>query len=89
MRNGNIPEGVQVLHKCDNRGCVNPDHLFLGTPKVNSTDMVRKGRCGKLTLKEVSEIRASTLPVQSLAGLYGVTPKNIEFILNRRTWKSL
>lgn len=41
---GPIPDGMWVLHRCDNRPCVNPDHLFLGDAKANAEDMVSKGR---------------------------------------------
>lgn len=44
VTNGPIPEGMNVLHRCDNRTCCNPQHLFLGTQSDNLLDASRKGR---------------------------------------------
>src|SRR5439155_26467186 len=64
---GPIPKGMDVLHTCDNRVCVKPEHLFLGNAKSNSDDKIRKGRArwqacetnsrAKLTNVQVREIR--------------------------------
>jgi len=44
LANGSIPPGMMVLHKCDNRACVNSEHMFLGSAQENTDDMVSKGR---------------------------------------------
>lgn len=64
---GKVFDGLWVLHKCDNRSCVRPEHLFLGTNQDNVDDMVKKGRAKtyrgenhiqhKLTQAQVNEIR--------------------------------
>ena len=96
-----IPQGLQVLHKCDNPACIYPKHLFLGTDKDNVKDKISKNRqaCvkgnknpkSKLTEKDVLDIRASYIPMKvSFAALgrkYNVTPENISSIIHRETWK--
>ena len=49
LTNGQIPDGIEVCHHCDNPACVRPDHLFLGTQNDNIQDGINKGR---INLKE-------------------------------------
>lgn len=102
LQNGPITNGLHCLHKCDNPPCINPDHLFLGTPADNAKDKVKKGRQShavifqgeeyphsKLTTKDVLEIREKYPDVsqRALGRIYGVSQHMIWQIINRRRWK--
>ena len=96
LAHGLIPEGMYVCHHCDNRACVNPAHLFLGTAADNSKDMVNKGRAAhnrgglagaaKLTLPEVLVIRKSDELQRVLADRYNVSPSAISLLKSGKTW---
>ena len=79
---GPIPDGVRVLHRCDNPACTNVAHLFLGSQGDNVRDMASKGRHGKSTLTneqcdEIRERRANGEKVHPLAAEYGVYPLSL------------
>lgn len=96
MLKGQIPDGRLVLHKCDVRSCVNPEHLFLGSAKDNSDDMISKGRqvvargirraAAKLNDQKVREIRASKDSRSVLAARYGVHVQVISSVRHRKAW---
>lgn len=99
IHNGPIPEGLWVLHRCDNRRCVNPEHLFLGTHEENMRDMREKGRASsgearynaKLTESDVAEIRrlrAEGSRLRPLAERFGVTVQVVSSIALGRKWRS-
>lgn len=92
--NGKIEGGAIVCHRCDNRACVNPDHLFVGQPKDNSKDMVDKRRSARgeghgrsrLTEDDVYAIRKSVASNKILAEAFGVSERTIRDVKARRTW---
>lgn len=90
---GPIPDGLCVLHKCDNPPCVRPDHLFLGTRTDNNADKVMKGRTvSRLTAAQVGDIRnrrSQGVTVKSLAVEHRVHPATIRSIIRRVNWKHL
>lgn len=59
---GQIPEGMQVLHRCDNTGCVNPEHLFHGTNMDNVLDKMKKRRCANQYFRDVGQGPELTYP---------------------------
>ena len=100
LYNGQIPKGMCVLHHCDNPGCVNPEHLFLGTQLDNIKDMIKKGRFvsgelsggSKLSTNQVIEIRNKYVPrkytLSMLSNEYKVSTRCIWEILKNKTWRT-
>jgi hypothetical protein len=98
LAHGPIPDGLYVLHRCDNPACARPDHLFLGTHADNMADMARKGRqrrgeanlSSRLSVNAVRAIRrryeGGGESHRSLARTFGVAPNAIRKIVKRHTW---
>lgn len=99
--NGDIPDGYEVCHRCDNPCCINPEHLFVGTRQDNIDDRERKHRNvikigeeqprSKLTKKLVKDARWERAnkgtSFQKLAERYGVSKKTIQNAIKGVTWK--
>jgi len=95
---GSIPEGMCVLHHCDNPGCCNPEHLYLGTKADNVADMLIRGRGrnsgrnahSKLTNELIPEVRRryaeGGMTQRELAAEYNVDQSQISRIVNNHTW---
>ena len=99
-----LPDGACVLHKCDNRKCLNPDHLFIGDRFDNMRDMLKKGRHktnprrgeenhnAKLTTNDVWKIvrmRGNGIPRKEIAAAIGVSVQAIDHVIYGQTWKHI
>ncbi len=93
LTHGPIPEGLDVLHTCDNPPCVRSSHLFLGTDADNAADKVAKGRqAAKLTGLHVGEIlrrRAAGETGVAIAAAFGIAQSTVSEIVTGRTWAHL
>jgi hypothetical protein len=99
---GPIPEGKQVLHRCDNPGCINPSHLWIGMDADNQADSVAKGRHArgeshgrsKLSWSQVQEIRSQyqrgshEFGSYALARHYGISRREIRDVVRGQSWRT-
>jgi hypothetical protein len=99
ITNGEIINGLHVLHKCDVGICVRPDHLFLGTHTDNMQDMIKKdrahylsgesNRASKLTRLQVDEIRRirNHTTLDQLSRQFNVSVSTVMNVIHFRTWR--
>jgi len=93
LHRGPIPKGKHVLHKCDIRCCVYPDHLYVGTHQDNMRDMHERGRHGmaKLTKADIPHIRSLLergYKAKDIAYAWGVDRSAISHIKRGATWRN-
>lgn len=99
---GQIPDGLWVLHRCDTPACVNPEHLFLGTPSDNTKDMLSKGRRQVLRGENHPMSRFSErfvwalrkldrfgIPIADLARMYGLSYFAVHQLCRGRGWSHI
>lgn len=97
---GNIPDGLHVLHRCDNPRCVNPDHLFIGSHADNMKDKTTKGRAhgahpgsdhhkAKLTDCDVLKIRSDPRCNRLISEEYGICRQQVGDIKHRKYWSHI
>lgn len=99
---GEIPKKSEICHTCDNRRCVNPEHLFLGNKSINMQDAIKKGRFSngeKHYLSKISEeivvaIRELKnnqpwISYREIGEIYDISQESVYDIVKRRTWKHI
>ena len=99
---GIIPPDMCVCHRCDNRVCVRPDHLFIGTKLDNYIDMVQKGRVVRVRGEAINSAKLKDVDIQPIRDLvangvsrksvsikFSVSPTTIERIIRGETWTHL
>lgn len=88
---GLIPPGMLVQHSCDNKWCVNPEHLSLGTDATNARDKQHKGRAAKKLLPgDVLRIRSSVSAGEAkraVARRFGVSQRSVQRICDGHVWR--
>ncbi len=106
LTNGSIPKGdhhgtICVLHHCDNPGCVNPDHLFLGSHQDNMDDMINKGRqvtvcgedhgCANMTEENVLSIRSmdGLFTRKEIGIMFSISAQNASDIMTGKLWRHI
>jgi len=95
LTHGEFPPSLLVCHHCDNPACVNPSHLFLGTPAANTADMIAKGRQNVQRAKLSAEIvlaarerHAAGETYRKLAQEFGVSFETMRNAVRGFSWKS-
>lgn len=101
VKEGALPKSLWALHRCDNRACVNPRHLFAGTCDDNVQDMIMKGRAAdlkgerngaaKLTPEQVGFIRSmkGVLSQRELGEMFGINQQSVSKIHRGQRWTHL
>jgi len=95
---GEIPVDIYVLHRCDNRRCVNPDHLFLGTQKDNIQDAISKKRfkwnlkgspLSRETAYQIKECLLKGIPQLEIAKTFKIARTTVSAINTGQNWKDV